>query len=967
MDCDGLKKILIRDTDGSFLGTHGLSTLVSRSELEWDGDRRRGLGDYRIPIAMLSRPNGSRIAPDAIYRNKGIYRGSSCQFNTDYNSYECTNIDHLMLVIESLDADTEVRRLSPVGVGADGYIDLINGPQDHGWCGGYTCQERISTFFAIVAAGLNYTIGLTSTNPQNTNFMLLHATDSQSLHVAYIYKNPQRLDVYVGSEYIIPTNGYLQDGNLRYRRGENFIPSLTGSHGTNYYDRTEEKLYIVIRGSTPVRVETTPVIQLGIDLPPVTVDEFFETNLIQNLAFLLGISPNRIRIVNVVSEGGTRRKRQSEERTRVEIEIGDAPSNETTTNNNNNNNNNNNTNNGTDTEYNNTTTTEPDDTVYNELVNITTKVGEVIQTGELSQEIGYTVLDAEITEPQPMVTDPTGGVRATNETGGPQPDDNGTDTLTTYSERQMMEEDEQRNETTSIDLSIPTELRIVSLPTNGVEGIHLTNPPLISMFDGRGNVIGTLGVGLPWLLTARIVDRIGGVFLMNDTVSIGTGMGLFNGLTFSHSGTYQLSFAVTYPSTAKFNVTASTSVTIATRGLRLSLIRGPPRSGNTTFPLPESTLVHIIDTYNGDIADDLGWRGRTWYMSAVLVGGSDNKSVPIVNGTAVFPPLHITSPGSYIIRYSVYTRPPSPSNELPDPIDSETIEINEYQVARYTLTYNNSYPDIINGHEESFMSHFTSQLMASSPDVYIFNVSICEGSIVVSFSATSSNLNSLISFVETLPTSPAITSLIFRGNLLELVSVTQGPPVTPPPPSSPTTESIVTPPPTSSPTTESTDNKLIIIIISASVSGAVLIAIVCLTVIIFAYNCYKVKARKRHYRGRGKGSSNEASSSTNKPIFDEGEGGVPTYHLVSEGSGKEKSYAVAMKTESIKDAPLEYASIDEKGVELTRYTTIENETVKKEKDTSFNVYEKVQDEGVDGASCHDDEKKADSNITHNFK
>lgn len=33
------------------------------------------------------------------------------------------------------------------------YIDLINGPQDHGWCSGYTCRKRVSTFMALVATG----------------------------------------------------------------------------------------------------------------------------------------------------------------------------------------------------------------------------------------------------------------------------------------------------------------------------------------------------------------------------------------------------------------------------------------------------------------------------------------------------------------------------------------------------------------------------------------------------------------------------------------------------------------------------------------------------------------------------------------------------------------------------------------------------------------------------------------------
>ena len=43
-----------------------------------------------------------------------------------------------MLIIESMDDDTEMRRLSPVALtggdtGHGHYTDLINGPMDHGW------------------------------------------------------------------------------------------------------------------------------------------------------------------------------------------------------------------------------------------------------------------------------------------------------------------------------------------------------------------------------------------------------------------------------------------------------------------------------------------------------------------------------------------------------------------------------------------------------------------------------------------------------------------------------------------------------------------------------------------------------------------------------------------------------------------------------------------------------------------
>ena len=77
-----------------------------------------------------------------------------------------------------------------------GYIDLINGPQDHGWCHGYTCQERISTFNAIVASGKHYEVFLTSNNPQKMRLQLLNAHDDDVIRVEIFYPKPQRLDIY---------------------------------------------------------------------------------------------------------------------------------------------------------------------------------------------------------------------------------------------------------------------------------------------------------------------------------------------------------------------------------------------------------------------------------------------------------------------------------------------------------------------------------------------------------------------------------------------------------------------------------------------------------------------------------------------------------------------------------------------------------------------------------------------------
>lgn len=153
-----------------------------------------------------------------LYSYTGIYRGSGdCVWMSSWQAYKCNNLDHRMMIVESMDADTETRRVSPVALLSDGYVDLINGPQDHGWCHGYTCQERISTFYTIVDTGRFYDLHFTGTNPQHLRYYMLNAEDSQSLVVSTYYSNPQRLDVYVDGIYILPTNGVIEDGVFTWK------------------------------------------------------------------------------------------------------------------------------------------------------------------------------------------------------------------------------------------------------------------------------------------------------------------------------------------------------------------------------------------------------------------------------------------------------------------------------------------------------------------------------------------------------------------------------------------------------------------------------------------------------------------------------------------------------------------------------------------------------------------------------
>ncbi|XP_050924319.1 LOW QUALITY PROTEIN: PKHD1 like 1, tandem duplicate 1 [Lates calcarifer] len=398
MDCDAKKKSMLKDLDGSFLGAVG--TVVPQSEYEWGGDPRRGLGDYRIPKVMLTFPNGSRIPVNQIAPHKGVIR-KDCTYMSTWQSYKCFGLNYRMLVIESLDADTETRRLSPVAVLGDGYVDLINGPQDQGWCSGYTCQKRVSLFHSIVATGHSFDVFFSSVSPQKLRLMMLNANPSESVLVSVFYSKPQRLDAYVDNKLVAPTNAKWNNDKTDYTLQKpvyagQYVPQLNASEGTNFFDQDYKMLKVIVRGSTPVEIRTAPVLVLAFNLPAMTEDEFFGENLIQNLATFLKVPSNMIRITKIIREDGGARRRKRSTGLKVEIEISKPPVQQTT----------------------NSTNDEEDFTL---LKNIADDLGQAAVSGNLSQSIGFNVSSLGVIPPPPPSSDPSWNEVATEEVTREEP------------------------------------------------------------------------------------------------------------------------------------------------------------------------------------------------------------------------------------------------------------------------------------------------------------------------------------------------------------------------------------------------------------------------------------------------------------------------------------------------------------------------------------------------------------------
>ena len=219
------------------------------------------------------------------------------------------------MIIESMDRDSKIRRLGPVAMlanpGPEGWIDLVNGPQDFSCCSGYICAERLSTFFPVVATGLEYEIMFTGIPPQNFRIHMLYNDGGDSVRAKIWFPKQQRLDIYTNGMFMNPNNlDFESDSYNLLPPDDSFIPALTEPQGANYFDPNSGHLYLIVKGPTTIEIKTQPIVvlKLGMTVP---IENFFEENVISSLAGLLGIDPANIRVTNIVREGSVsgRKKR----------------------------------------------------------------------------------------------------------------------------------------------------------------------------------------------------------------------------------------------------------------------------------------------------------------------------------------------------------------------------------------------------------------------------------------------------------------------------------------------------------------------------------------------------------------------------------------------------------------------------------------------------------------------------------
>ena len=206
MPCDGARRLFIKDINGTFTSDTYLGREVSifvQSEYQWDGvagfdwsdnvDARWGMGDYRIPESMLTHSNGTVIPIDEYAPYKGFSRGDTCVWENTWQAYICDGSSRGHLYFESLDRDTEIRRVAPIGFrSSTGFIDLGNGPTDNSCCSGYACSVRATYNYFLVECGETYDFHTSGTIPTKIQFALHYMPPSCKVRLQIYTMRPNR-------------------------------------------------------------------------------------------------------------------------------------------------------------------------------------------------------------------------------------------------------------------------------------------------------------------------------------------------------------------------------------------------------------------------------------------------------------------------------------------------------------------------------------------------------------------------------------------------------------------------------------------------------------------------------------------------------------------------------------------------------------------------------------------------------
>lgn len=279
---------IIKDC-GQFPCTGPLNCVLKFDENQFIGTNKPTVQDEYFTIV----PDN----PEAVEAIEG------CKKEPDMKAYICKNKRIGQLVLESLDSDKYTRMLYPIHFyGIDrmtqkrnSFNNTMNAFQDECWTGHYACINRLQRFPGLVEFDKKYEVYFTGTTPANSRYVLQGASDGDYVIAQIDFSQSVLYHVYVQINRGKQTKVEAQRYNRTLTKPNPLDITVCGS------SRFEQAYYIyefAIQKNCTVYLKAQDHL-INLMRLNFKINDFFEDEFVNNMAYFLGITTDQIRIVGV--------------------------------------------------------------------------------------------------------------------------------------------------------------------------------------------------------------------------------------------------------------------------------------------------------------------------------------------------------------------------------------------------------------------------------------------------------------------------------------------------------------------------------------------------------------------------------------------------------------------------------------------------------------------------------------------
>uniref|UniRef100_A0A8C0G053 PKHD1 ciliary IPT domain containing fibrocystin/polyductin n=1 Tax=Chelonoidis abingdonii TaxID=106734 RepID=A0A8C0G053_CHEAB len=262
MRCEGSRKALFKDLDGSALGLQPPVSVFPKSKSEWT----------------------------EFCSHAGIYReDTKCIYKPSTQGYFCKDTDHALVILESLDTEADGRRSSPMVSVTDNFVEAFSSGVSHVSC----CPSgHPRAFYSVLPSNKLTKVCFAGLTPPSLRLRLISGQNSTRLLIAIFYDEPRSLHVFMNGNYI----------PLASSSSSTFLTNAMA--GTHSFSFDNNLLYILLHGDDPIEIYTSFSLHTAFTIAE-TVGEEGQRRVVHRLADFLQIGRDYVRIVQCVSGSET--------------------------------------------------------------------------------------------------------------------------------------------------------------------------------------------------------------------------------------------------------------------------------------------------------------------------------------------------------------------------------------------------------------------------------------------------------------------------------------------------------------------------------------------------------------------------------------------------------------------------------------------------------------------------------------